>query len=87
MGRNSERLKHHICTICNYSEEFETRDQLVEHTDMVHEHLEKELTQEQFDNLSEEDLRKLKDTGSDTPRKREMKEKYRLRQKSLKTKN
>lgn len=94
VGRNSARLKkhievkhRHICTICNYSEEFETRDQLVEHTAMVHENLEKELTQEQFDNLSEKDLQKLQYTGGDTPRKRDVKEKYRLRQKSLKTKN
>merc|ERR1712129_49420 len=86
--RNSARLKLHmevkhmnICTLCNYECRFDTRDELIEHTSMVHENLDQVLTQGQFENLSESDLTTLR--RNDTPRSRDVIKKYNLRQKKL----
>ena len=88
VGRNSARLKLHmevkhmnICTLCNHDCIFETRDELQKHNSMVHENLDDVLTQEQFENLSDGDLKKLR--GNNTPRSRDVSKKYNLRQKQL----
>ena len=88
VGRNSARLKLHIevkhmniCTLCNYVCSFSTRDELIEHTLMVHENLDQVLTQEQFESLSESDLNTLR--KNDTPRSRDVIKKYNLRQRKL----
>ena len=77
VGRNSARLKLHmevkhmnICTLCNYECRFDTRDELIEHTSMVHENLDQVLTQGQFESLSESDLTTLR--RNDTPRSRDV---------------
>ena len=93
IGRNSVRLKLHkevkhmyYCTQCKPYENqlFKTEEELKTHTLMVHVDLEKVLTQEEFDNLSENDLEVLRTGGSDTPRRQDARKKYDLRKKKLK---
>ena len=90
VGRNSARLKahmevkhKHICRDCFWGKEFETKERLKEHQTMVHENQEQVLTNEEFENLNENDLKQIKDYGGDTPRSRDIRKKYNLRQKQL----
>ena len=90
IGRNPSRLKLHIevkhmhaCAICpDYREQqFKTKDELDTHTFIVHENLDKPLTQEEFESLTENDFQLLKyGHGFDnTPRKKDLDKKYSLR--------
>ena len=90
IGRNPSRLKLHIevkhmhlCAICpeHANQLFKTKEELDTHTNIVHDNLEKPLTQEEFESLSENDFERLKyGYGFDnTPRKKDLDKKYSLR--------
>lgn len=97
IGRNSVRLQTHIevkhryyCKSCPryYDSEpviLQTKEEFEEHNRMVHENVDEELTQEQFENLSSLDLACLRRYGRDTPRSKDVKKKtsLRLKQKKL----
>ena len=92
IGRNPSRLKLHkevkhmnICTFCPDDQQiFETKEELQKHTSMIHENLDQVLSQKDFDNLSEIESEVLRLEGDDTPRRRDAREKYRLRTRKLK---
>lgn len=90
IGRNPSRLKLHIevkhmhpCSICpDYTNQlFKTKEELDIHTNIIHDNLDKPLTQEEFENLSENDFERLKygNGFSNTPRKKDFEKKYTLR--------
>ena len=90
IGRNAVRLKLHkevkhmfYCSECKPYENqlFKTENELKTHTLMVHVDLEKELTEEEFQNISENDLELLRTGRDDTPRKKDAIKKYNLRKK------
>ena len=92
IGRNSVRLKlhkevkhMHYCTQCKPYENqlFKTEEEFKTHNLMVHVNLEKVLTQEEFDNISENNLEVLRTGGGDTPRRQDANKKYALRKKKL----
>ena len=92
IGRNSVRLTLHkevkhmyYCSKCKPYENqlFKTEVELNTHTLMVHDDLEKVLTEEEFERISDNDLEILKSGGGDTPRRRDAIIKYNLRKKKL----
>ena len=91
VGRNSARLKTHVevlhtivCKVCkedkDYDVTFETEDDLLRHTSLLHENLDKSLTEEEFNSLTLFESSELR-RGPDTPRREDAKRKYNLRQK------
>ena len=95
VGRNAARLKTHIevkhmhlCSHCtdrwNVGDTiFKTKEEFLEHNRLVHENTDQELTTEEFENLSSHNLKCIKD-GKDTPRRKDVREKYNLRLKQTK---
>lgn len=90
VGRNSARLEMHkevkhtiICYLCG-DRIFDTEDELSEHKLTVHENLDKVLTEEHFENLSESDYIGLK--YGDSPRSKDVVKRYNLRQETLRKK-
>ena len=89
VARNSARLQSHIevlhtnlCIECQKI--FETRDELQIHRSLIHENFDEGLTEEEFDNLSIDEINSLRH-GPDTPKREDIRKKYNLRLKQKKS--